>query len=319
MKKFRLKLVLVVLIFALLGNLVRVAYFHLISSKKPETSFPTETEEVDLLTSIESSSIWPMFRYNARHTGICPYDTSKNNGTLKWKFQIEKGCGSPVIAKDRTLYVGSMDKYLYAVNPNGTLKWKFKTGSCIEASPAVGPDGTIYIGSDDYYFYAIYPNGRLKWKFKSGEFMIISSAAIASNGTIYFAGLDSFYALNPDGKVIWKIKELGGCGSPSIGKDGTIYQEGSIDIGHDVGEYFFCAVTQDGKIKWKFEIGNYAFGSTIAKEGTIYFASNNGYLYALNPDGTLKWKYKGAGTPTISSDGTLYVGTENGLYAFGSE
>ena len=66
----------------LLIGILLVAYFHLISSKKPETSFPTETEEVDLPTSIESSSIWPMFRYNARHTGRCPYDTSKNNEDL---------------------------------------------------------------------------------------------------------------------------------------------------------------------------------------------------------------------------------------------
>ncbi|MCI4463180.1 MAG: PQQ-binding-like beta-propeller repeat protein, partial [Caldisericum sp.] len=51
-----------------------------------------------------------MYGYNAQHTSQCPYDTSKNNGTLKWKFktgsQIES---SPAIAEDGTIYMGFWD------------------------------------------------------------------------------------------------------------------------------------------------------------------------------------------------------------------
>jgi outer membrane protein assembly factor BamB len=57
-----------------------------------------------------------MYGYNAQHTSQCPYDTSKNNGTLKWKFetgsQIES---SPAIAEDGTIYMGFWDDYLYAI------------------------------------------------------------------------------------------------------------------------------------------------------------------------------------------------------------
>jgi len=57
-----------------------------------------------------------MFRYNAQHTGQCPYDTSKNDGTLKWKFQTRAAIvSSPAIASDGTIYVGSDDGYLYAI------------------------------------------------------------------------------------------------------------------------------------------------------------------------------------------------------------
>jgi len=122
------------------------AYFEFISSKKSEISFHTETEDADLPTPLESSSIWSMFRYNTRHTGRCPYDTSKNNGTLKWKFQTERWCSSLQLLKMER-YAGSMDHYLYALNPDGTLKWKYLTGT--GASFSISSDGTLYVGSMD--------------------------------------------------------------------------------------------------------------------------------------------------------------------------
>ncbi len=45
----------------------------------------------------------------------------------------------------------------------GTLKWSYATGGGIYSSPAVGPDGTIYVGSRDFSLYAINPDGTLKW------------------------------------------------------------------------------------------------------------------------------------------------------------
>jgi outer membrane protein assembly factor BamB len=36
-------------------------------------------------------------------------------------------------------------------------------GGAVYSSPAVGSDGTVYVGSQDYYLYAINPGGTLKW------------------------------------------------------------------------------------------------------------------------------------------------------------
>ncbi|MGB4458065.1 MAG: PQQ-binding-like beta-propeller repeat protein, partial [Defluviitoga tunisiensis] len=38
---------------------------------------------------------------------------------------------------------------------NVSLKWKYETWGLINSSPAIGSDGTIYVGSGDYYLYAI--------------------------------------------------------------------------------------------------------------------------------------------------------------------
>jgi len=46
---------------------------------------------------------------------------------------------------------------LYAINPDGTEKWNFTTSSVIYSLPAIGPDGTVYVGSWDKKMYAINP------------------------------------------------------------------------------------------------------------------------------------------------------------------
>ena len=63
---------------------------------------------------------------------------------------------SPAIGSDGTVYVGSEDNKLYAINgKTGVKLWEFETGSWVLSSPAIGSDGTVYVGSEDYKLYAI--------------------------------------------------------------------------------------------------------------------------------------------------------------------
>jgi len=55
-------------------------------------------------------------------------------------------------------------------NVHDRLKWKFKTRGDVESSPVIAQNGTIYVGSLDHYLYAINPNGSLKWKFRIGNY-----------------------------------------------------------------------------------------------------------------------------------------------------
>ena len=65
---------------------------------------------------------------------------------------------------------------------------------------------------------------------------------------------------------------------------------------------------------WKFSSGDWIDeGPTIDGEGIVYFSGGR-YLYALYPNGTLKWKYKLGGiilgsSPAIAEDGTIYIGS----------
>ena len=87
-------------------------------------------------------------------------------------------------------------------------------------------------------------------------------------------------------------------------------------------------VSAAGLLKWSFATGHYVDSSpVIGADGTIYVGSSDWNFYALNPDGSEKWRYSygagpgggsGAGA-AIGLDGTLYVtmGVDpRKLYAF---
>jgi outer membrane protein assembly factor BamB len=59
----------------------------------------------------------------------------------------------------------------------------------------------------------------------------------------------------------------------------------------------------------------------IAADGTIYFGSNAGTLYALQPDGQLKWSAPGRGgflaSAAIGADGVVYTASGSSVVAYG--
>ena len=77
---------------------------------------------------------------------------------------------------------------------------------------------------------------------------------------------------------------------------------------------FFVNAQDAGTLKWTFDTGDFIYNApAIGSDGTIYVASNDHYLYAVNPDGSQKWKfdlgYGCYGAPAIGADGTIYIGT----------
>jgi len=228
------------------------------------------------------------------------------NGTIKWNISVKKAGFAPTIGKNGTIYVGCYDNYLRAIYPNGTIKWEFKAKE-MPTSPAIDDNGMIYVGTisswGDNRLYALYLNGTLKWEFK------------------------------PDNEVYGVISY-----PPAIAEDGTIY--------FGTGEGRIYAVDKNGIKKWHKYVGQYPTPPVIGKDGTIYIAATkkvsptypheDGYLYAINPDGTIKWRtmldsdipydYCYPSPMAIGKDGRIYIGTWFGsekedwgyLYAIGT-
>src|SRR5207302_9059260 len=106
-----------------------------------------------------------MFRGNPQHTGV--YDSAAVDAFsgVKWKFQTGgQVISSPVVA-DGTVYVGSSDHNVYAIDAEtGAQKWKFKTGSRVSSTAAIS-DASVFFGSYDGNFYAAdVATGNLKLK-----------------------------------------------------------------------------------------------------------------------------------------------------------
>jgi outer membrane protein assembly factor BamB len=229
-------------------------------------------------------------------------------GDLLWRYPAEEGyiASSPAIGLDGTIYFGSSNHNLYAVNPEGVLKWQYPTGGEIDDSPAIQVDGTIYFGSFDTYFYALAPDGKLLWRYKTGG-LIRSTPALAVDGTIIFGSYDkNLYALNPDGTLRWKYQAGGEvASSPLISIDGIIY------FGDKAGQVY--ALSPQGGLLWKYATGGEIHWSSLASgyDGTLYIGSFDGNLYAFFPNGTLKWKFntgdKIGSSPVVGGNGAIYV------------
>ena len=265
-----------------------------------------------------ANSPWPKSGHDLNNTGQSQYTGPQTNAT-KWNYTANGSISSsPVIGSDGTIYFGSWDGHLYALNPNGTQKWNYTAGSIISVSPAIASDGTIYFGSWDNKTYALGSNGVQKWNY-TAKGQILSSITLGSDGTIYFGDADkNLYALNPNGTLKWNFT-TGNItfSSPAIGSDGTIY------FGSD--DHNLYALNSNGTLKWNYTTGSYVSSSpAIGSDGTIYFGGEDNNAYALNPNGTLKWKFttgdKIEYSPTIGNDGTIYIESYDGnLYALNQD
>jgi len=114
-------------------------------------------------------SPWATFQHDIRRSGRSPYP-GPEVPVLLWKFETKGGIFTPpTIDAEGTIYMGSDDHFLYAINPDGTEKWRFEMENWVRTCPVLSKDGTIYAGSRDDYLYAIKPDGTMKWKFKTGS------------------------------------------------------------------------------------------------------------------------------------------------------
>ena len=216
--------------------------------------------------AVGADEVWPMFGQNLRHTRLSPYATGHNTGTKKWEFAAGNWIhSSPAIGSDGTLYVGSGDNKLYALNPKGTKKWEFATGSWIYSSPAIGSDGTIYVGSDDHKLYAI------------GSYTITATAG--SGGSVSPAGnvnvvpgADQGFTVTAD--IGYHIVDVLVDGS-SVGA---------------VSSYTFTDVAADHTIAASFALNSYritataGFGGSLSPAGSVNVTHGANQGFTVYPD-----------------------------------
>ena len=204
------------------------------------------------------------------------------------------------------------------------VDWSLVLPGGIDAGNVMGSDGTIYAGTNDWNtdsstWYAISPGGDILWSLPL-PYYIEGYPAIGSDGALYLASWfhdegGRLIAVDPDGSVRWVLEDLERIrASPAIGPDGTIYVP---------GHRYLYAIDPMGEVQWAHEQDDNVFlfsSPAVASDGTIYVGGDDRSLYAINPDGTLRWTF-GAGdrirsSPSIGPDGTIYFGSHDGrLYA----
>jgi outer membrane protein assembly factor BamB len=125
----------------------------------------------------------------------------------------------------------------------------------------------------------------------------------------------------------WRA-EIGGpiISSPILAPDGTIVL-GSIYQMDLHPQHAIVAVNPDGTVRWRFPTGfrddQTLSSPAIASDGTIYVGAQDGGFYALTSAGALRWKYQASKPvyqhPVLGADGTVYVGIDGRLTAFSAD
>ncbi|MCU1267804.1 MAG: fervidolysin [Acidobacteria bacterium] len=240
------------------------------------------------------------------------------DGALMWIAPGGDGNTQVSLGADGTIYTGTTDNNgspgVAAWNPNGTPKWLFAdpNGQTVRAGPNVGPDGKIYVifrplNAQSLNFAAIRPDGSLAWFvnrnfFKYGQTGGKELLFGRTTQHVYFAfDLDpdpdpsftngGFFAYDFDGHLVW---QRGGmcCGVPAVAPD------------EDLRHYGARLNAQTGASVYAFGFSPYGVS---ANQGTpdvgptnIHYASNNDRLWAINPNGSQKWRYD-----PLNTDGSL--------------
>jgi outer membrane protein assembly factor BamB len=269
---------------------------------------------------------------------------------------------SGAVGVDGTFYIANFPGVLFALRDSPSASdaldvvWRFHPpmASSFHATPALSEDGSIlYIGFASGGFnapgsatlYALKAaSGETAWTVDLGATRVMASPTVAPDGTVYVVtAAGQLFAVAPDGKTRWTAPVGPAIKSATaLGADGTVYSPSSD------GKLY--AVSAQGQVQWTFDFGEHlgptplltsdqqgpgggggganGIGSgaspTIGKDGTIFIGANNSNLYAIAPNGSMKWLFEAdrelAGiwtTPALSADGsTLYFGAnKGGIYA----
>lgn len=121
---------------------------------------------------------------------------------------------------------------------------------------------------------------------------------VAEDGTVYLSGRvdNKLYALTPAGNVKWTFtghipppKQEFFMAPPAIMRDGTVLiaSTDTICTKDKPGEFFY-AINPDGTLRWKKELeGGTVFAANVGSNDSIYVVTDFCWLYSLDPRGYL--------------------------------
>lgn len=221
------------------------------------------------------------------------------------------------VADGPTLYFGSDDGTLYAVDAEtGEREWVFTRPEERVGSP-IAVDGTAFVGSLDGRLYAVdAETGEQEWAFNEQRIDAVSSPTVVDS-TAFFGSQEGFdgalYAVDAEtGEKEWVFSELEGrvASSPTV-VNNTVYV-GSLN------RTLYAVDAETGEQEWLFnedDNGSVVSSATVV-DNTVYIGSLNRTLYAVDAaTGEQEWAFEADGavvsSPTIV-DGKVYFGTSAG-------
>ncbi|HZF13577.1 MAG TPA: PQQ-binding-like beta-propeller repeat protein [Thermoanaerobaculia bacterium] len=248
------------------------------------------------------------FRGNPEHTGVYASPALRLPWQVRWRFPTGGPVRSSPVLAGGTIYVGSGDGTLRAVDPgSGKERWRFPAGGAVDSTPAVA-GGTVFVAARDRRLYALdAATGRERWRFALGDDLpfewgwdyYLSSPVVADGRVFVGSGDGHLYAVDAgSGREIWKWKTGGRVRSSPAVAAGRVYV-GSMD-----GRLYALDVAT-GKLAWKYDTegttldsAKFRYDRTSVQSspavagGLVVFGCRDGFLYAVDArSGERKWRF----------------------------
>jgi outer membrane protein assembly factor BamB len=197
-------------------------------------------------------------------------------------------------------------------SPSGTRYWTQTVGSGIKQSAIVGPDGTVYMGLSTGALGAIDGGtGIIKWSTTIGGSSSLAPA-LGPDGTLYNGHgryLVAFNSANGVMKWNYTVPTTSGNIPSAPAVSGTMVAFGCSD------NKIYALNSNTGALLWTYATGSGIQGTpAIGLNGNVLQIANDGYLYSINPSGTLYWKVAAYGSVNTFIIGSVAVDTNGTIY-----
>ncbi len=226
--------------------------------------------------------------YIATKGGIV-YSLNVATGDIIWQFEARGEIWSmPSIAGD-TLFIGSFNKNLYALDVNtGEEKWQqsFESQGPIVSTPLVY-DNTVYVASFDRHIYALdVTNGQKIWQFPAeGEAenkpeKWFWASPVISNSTIYAPNMDGkVYVLDANSGMFITAIDLGGSISSS-----AVVAGDKVFIATEEGNLYYIDTSSNQAIQLP-DLGGGVSAPFTTGDGVVYVHTyKEEMVYAINAE-----------------------------------
>lgn len=223
---------------------------------------------------------------------------SAGGGDGLWEFTTKNWVSSSPTVVDETVYIGSADTRVYAIDAvSGESEWFVETDDIVFGSPNV-KDGTVYIGE-----------GHWSTRNQSGQATVQGSGVPPRSIDTSLspdAKQRAVYALDAaTGEQQWKVLTDDSVQSSPTVIDGTVYV-GSFD------GRLYAIDADDGTVNWTFETNAPVRTSPVVANETVYFGNDNGIVSAVDGStGDLEWQYQTSGpigTAVTYAEDTVFFG-----------
>lgn len=295
------------------------------------TATPTEADPVP-------AQSWPMLGHDHRNTRHNTDSVGPTNGIeVLWTFETDGAVRSSPAVVRGTVYIGSNDGYLYALDAEtGEEQWAHETDGPVISSPAVLRN-MVYVGSDDTHVYALSAaTGEQQWLVDTGD-RVRSSPTVA--GDVDPAGIDEVVGIGSDDGSVYFLDAVSGDSLKTIQTDGPVVSSPVMYVTSG-GVWEAGTGGTDGTSYWWIPEGQLGTVNTLPASAPVYapmsvpdrFLEN--IWYRAHDDGTIEkrvfegsnraeWTFETGGSirtiPVLADDFVYVASRDSTVYAIDRE